>query len=103
MEIAFYEFTIHFRVGRPNDCSPNKLISNVDKSVFRRPVYKKLTDLYENYNNDVGVKEDRTKAERKEEEDFLDEIMKSKVMKETLQFLKNNKIYRPFKSELKAN
>ena len=69
--------------------------------MFRRPVYKKLTDLYENYNNDVGVKEDRTKAERKEEEDFLDEVMKSKVMKETLQFLKNNKIFTKSKKDFR--
>ena len=69
------------------------MISSVDKSVLSRPVYKKLTALYENYNNDIGVKEDRTRAERKEEDEFLDEVMRSKVMKETLQFLKNNKIF----------
>ena len=44
--------------------------------------------MYENYNNDVTVKEDRTKAERREEDEFLDEVMKSKVMIRTVQFLK---------------
>ena len=69
------------------------MISSVDKSVLSRPVYKERTALYGNYNNDIGVKEDRTRAERKEEDEFLDEVMKSKVMKETVQFLKNNKIF----------
>jgi len=81
------------RVGRPNDCSPNKLLKDVDSSFLRRPIYQKLSALYDNYDSNVRIKEDRTSSERKEEEAFLDEVLKSKVMMKTLQFLKDQKIY----------
>ena len=48
--ISFHS-TLICRVGRPNDCSPNKLIKNVDNSILRRPVYQKLSALYDNYDS----------------------------------------------------
>jgi len=81
------------RVGRPQDCSSNPLFSKVDTSILRKPVYEKLTALYENYDSDVAVKEDRTRAEQNEEDAFLTEIMKSKVMGKTLAFLKSKKLF----------
>jgi len=81
------------RVGRPNDCSSKPLFSKVDTSILRKPVYKKLSALYENYDSDVAVKEDRTRAEQTEENAFLAEIMKSKVMAKTLSFLKKKKLF----------
>ena len=65
----------------------------MDNSFLRKPIYQKLSALYENYDNDVTVKEDRTTAEKKEEDAFLDEVMKSKVIIKTLQFLKDQKVY----------
>ena len=82
------------RVGRPNDCSEKPLISSVDSSVLKRPVYQKLLSLYDNYNNNVAVKEDVTAAERSEETEFLNEVMKSKVMVETFKFLKAENVYK---------
>jgi len=81
------------KVGRPRDCSPSNLITRLPDSVLKRPVYRKLEALYENYNNNVAVKEDRTRAEKAEEDALLDEIMKSKVMKKTLDFLKAQNIF----------
>ena len=81
------------RVGRPKDCSPSNLITRLPDSVLKKPVYRKLAALYENYNSNVAVKEDRTTAERGEEDALLDEIMKSKVMRKTLDFLKSQNIF----------
>ena len=81
------------RVGRPQDCSPSNLITRLSDSVLKKPVYRKLEALYENYNSNVAVKEDRTTAEKAEEEALLEEMMKSKVMKKTLNFLKSQNIF----------
>jgi len=89
------------RVGRPNDCSRNPLFAKFDTSILRKPIYQKLTALYENYDSDVAVKEDRTRNERIEEDDFLDEVMKSKVMTKTLSFLKSKKLYNKSPNEFR--
>ena len=89
------------RVGRPTDCSRNPLFSKIDTSILRKPVYEKLIALYENYDSDVAVKEDRTRAEQTEEDAFLSEIMKSKVMTKTLSFLKSKQLFTKSSSEFK--
>ena len=81
------------RVGRPNDCSRKNLFTRVDTSIFRKPVYEKLKVLYDNYNSDIAVKEDHSDREQTEEEAFLTEVMKSKVMSKTLAFLKAKKLF----------
>ena len=58
-----------------------------------RPLYRTLAALYENYASDVGEAEDRSRAERREEELFLDEVMRTKVMAATLRFLRDNKVF----------
>eukprot|EP00090_Calanus_glacialis_P013712 TRINITY_DN22367_c0_g1_i1.p1 TRINITY_DN22367_c0_g1~~TRINITY_DN22367_c0_g1_i1.p1 ORF type:complete len:587 (+),score=116.91 TRINITY_DN22367_c0_g1_i1:49-1809(+) len=89
------------RVGRPTDCSRNPLFSKIDTSILRKPVYEKLIALYENYDSDVAVKEDRTRAEQTEEDAFLSEIMKSKVMTKTLSFLKSKQLFTKSSSEFR--
>jgi len=81
------------RVGKPNDCSSAPLFTRVDTSIFRKPVYAKLMAMYENYIPDTLKVEDHTRPEEAEEDAFLAEIMKTKVMKETLAFLKKNKYF----------
>lgn len=81
------------RVGNPRDCSTHPLFSSVDTSVFRKPVYRKLRAVYDNYVEDVSVVEDRTRTERQEEDAFLDEVMKTATMKSTLDFLKSKKLF----------
>ena len=70
----------------------------MDQSLLRRPVYSKLLALYNNYDVsgempsfyfvllkvDTSVKETVTRSELSEEDDFLNEVMKSDVMKETM-------------------
>ena len=92
-ELVSFDAGCSTKVGRPQDCSPKNLITGLADSVLKKPVYRKLEALYENYNSNVAVKEDRTAAERAEEEALLDEIMKSKVMKKTLDFLRAEKIF----------
>jgi len=81
------------RLGNPRDCSRHPLFSSIDTAVFRKPVYRKLLALYDNYNVDAGVVEDRTRTERQEEDAFLDEVLKSSTMKSALQFLKSKKLF----------
>ena len=52
-----------------------------------------MNDLYENYQPDVTVTEDRTRDEMREEEALLKEMMKTKVMKKTFDFLKANGLF----------
>ena len=58
-----------------------------------RPLYRTLAALYENYASDVAEVEDRSRAERREEDQFLDEVMRTKVMAATLRFLRDNKVF----------
>ena len=92
-DLVRFEAGCTTRVGRPQDCSPSALITGLPDSVLEKPVYRKLEALYENYNSNVAVKEDRTTAERAEEEALLEEMMKSNVMKKTLEFLKSQNIF----------
>ena len=89
------------KVGRPTDCSPGSLITRVDPAVLKKPVYRRLQALYENYDNDVTVVEDRTRSERAEEDALLEEIMKSKVMIKTLEFLKSEKVFTKSSNDFK--
>jgi len=57
--------------------------------------------LYENYKPDTLQVEDNTKAEKDEENAFLDEVMKTKVMKATLAFLRNKKYFTKSDSDFK--
>lgn len=89
------------RVGNPRDCSNHPLFSSIDSSIFRKPVYKKLRAIYDNYNDDVSVVEDRTRAERQEEDAFLDEVMQSSTMKSALDFLKSKKLFNKSNTEFR--
>jgi hypothetical protein len=54
----------------------NTLHVQVDTAVFRKPTYEKLLALYENYEADVTRREDITKEEQAEENEFLTEVMR---------------------------
>jgi len=90
------------RVGRPSDCSSRDLFQSIDSSILRKPVYQKLIAMYDNYDNDVLVVEDNTRAEQREEEDFLGEILKTKVMKNTYDFLKQRNLFKGSISQFKT-
>ena len=61
-----------------------------------------MNDLYENYQPDVSVTEDRTRDEMREEEALLKEMMKTKVMKKTFDFLKANELFTKSMTEFEA-
>ena len=82
------------RVGRPSDCSPQPLFGRLEtRDLQDKPVYSKLMALYDNYLEDVTRVEDRSYQERREEADFLQEIMKTSTMKETIKFLRRHKLW----------
>jgi len=89
------------RVGSPRDCSSQPLFQRVDTSIFRKPVYAKLLALYDNYVGDTSVKEDRTRREREEEDQFLDQLMATKVMADTLAFLRSKQLFTKSDSEFR--
>jgi len=89
------------RIGNPRDCSNHPLFSSVDSSIFRRPIYRKLRAVYDNYNEDVSVVEDRTRTERQEEDAFLDEVMQSSTMKSALEFLKSKNLFKKSNTEFR--
>jgi len=76
------------RNGASRDCSPRPLFKRLDQSVLRRPLYRKLMAMYENYEVDTTVRESVSRAETQEEEAFLQEVTRSTVMQEAIRFLK---------------
>ena len=61
----------------------------------------RLMALYDNYEEDVSRREDRTRQERREEEQFLTEIINTQTMQETIKFLRNKKLWKKSDSEFK--
>ena len=81
------------RTRRPGqDCSPAPLL-RVQDGVWDIATFSKLRLLYDNYDEDVAVKEDRTRSERREEDSFLDEVMRTETMKTTLTFLRRRNLF----------
>ena len=90
------------RPGRQTDCSPRPLLSPGQSSHFQaRPVYRKLLALYDNYQEDVSRREDRTSQERREEEEFLTEIINTQTMQETIKFLRSKKLWKKSNNDFK--
>lgn len=79
--------------GNPEDCSPNPLFSSVDPSVETLPVFAALAALFDNYEPSPSQVEDHNQQEQEEEQHFLEEIMKTDVMRTTLQFLVDRGVF----------
>ena len=73
--------------GNPEDCSPNPLFSSVDPTVETLPVFAALAALFDNYEASPSQVEDHTQQEQEEELHLIEEMMKTDVMRTTLQFL----------------
>ncbi|CAH8465534.1 unnamed protein product [Schistosoma turkestanicum] len=70
------------------DLSPDPLFEFVDESLFQnRPTFTKFIALLDNYNPQVGVTEKPTEQQLREEDDFIKELLKTKIMKMTHEFL----------------
>jgi len=79
--------------GNPEDCSPNPLFKSVDPAVETLPVYAALAKLFDNYNPSPSQGEDHTLQEQEEEQDLLEEMMRTDVMRTALQFLVDRGVF----------
>ena len=59
----------------------------MDPSVETLPVFAALAALYDNYEPSPSQAEDQTQEEQEEELRLIEEMMKTDVMRTTLQFL----------------
>ncbi|XP_016978671.1 poly(U)-specific endoribonuclease homolog [Drosophila rhopaloa] len=76
------------------DEAPNPLL-NVDAKALESPTIAKLRLLFNNYEHDTLVNEHVTPNERKEENDFLDAVMATPVMRQAMQFLQQKGLVSP--------
>ena len=75
-------------IGSLDQSSGNLLyVPEFNKTVVAHPTVKALISLLDNYIADVKYAEDRTKEEIREENNFLDAVMKTAVLQETYEFL----------------
>ncbi|KAK6989699.1 poly(U)-specific endoribonuclease-A [Biomphalaria glabrata] len=74
---------------------------NEDK-VFSRPTYKAFRALLDNYEMELGQEEVVTREELKENQDFLNAILATKVMKEAHKYLVSKRVAPEDKQQFKA-
>ncbi|XP_015270595.1 PREDICTED: poly(U)-specific endoribonuclease [Gekko japonicus] len=71
-----------------------RLFSSVnEEKLFSKPTYASFIKLLDNYQKKVGKEEDFTAEQLKEQDHFLEETMKTKVMKELYRFLHDKNRY----------
>ncbi|KAH0628981.1 hypothetical protein JD844_010681 [Phrynosoma platyrhinos] len=76
------------------DQSPELLFKYVnEEKLFSKPTYASFIKLLDNYHKKVGTGEEFTADQLKEQDNFLQEIMKTEVMKELYRFLHNKNRY----------
>ncbi|CAH8487738.1 unnamed protein product [Schistosoma curassoni] len=69
------------------DLSPDPLFEYVNEDIFKtRPIFSKFIALLDNYDPQVDMTEMVT-GEDEEEDDFINELLKTKIMKMTYDFL----------------
>ncbi|XP_065363286.1 endoribonuclease CG2145 [Calliphora vicina] len=76
------------------DEAPQPLLE-VDAKAFDSPTIAKMRLLFNNYEEDTLVNEHVTPIERKEENDFVDAVMATNVMRQAMLFLQNKGIVSP--------
>ncbi|VDP15309.1 unnamed protein product [Soboliphyme baturini] len=74
-------------VNTNKDVAPLPLFEYVNDKILRRPTYQKLSTLVSLYNPYLNETETNTAVKRAAINDFLDEIMKTSVMRRAYQFL----------------
>ncbi|KAK3923087.1 Poly(U)-specific endoribonuclease-like protein [Frankliniella fusca] len=68
------------------DAAPEPLLT-VDAEAFNNPTIKALRQLYDNYIADSSFVESITSTEQKEESEFLDKVLDTRVMTDAMEFL----------------
>ncbi|KAM4700920.1 uridylate-specific endoribonuclease isoform 3-T3 [Discoglossus pictus] len=79
--------------GSQDDLSDEPLYKFVNEKLFSRPTYATFIKLMDNYDRKTGTDESYTADEIKEQEAFLQEIMKTKLMKELYHFFHHKGLY----------
>ncbi|VDO59742.1 unnamed protein product [Schistosoma margrebowiei] len=86
-----YKLNLQANLGNTRnlvDSSTKPLFQYVNEDIFRnRPTFAKFVALLDNYNPQVGVTEIVTAQQQKEEDDFINELLKTEVMKMTYNLL----------------
>ncbi|TPP64989.1 hypothetical protein FGIG_04610 [Fasciola gigantica] len=77
--------------GEDLDVAPTRLFASIDlRKLKKKPTIKAFINLMNNYHMEVGTDETTTREEELEISRFLDEVVKTKVMKEAHQFLRRH-------------
>ncbi|CAH8476385.1 unnamed protein product [Heterobilharzia americana] len=87
-----YQLNIQGNVAKgmeSQDNAPMPLFKFVNEDLIKkRPTYSKFIALLDNYIPEVGVAETVTPQQSKEEEEFIQELLKTNIMQRTYDFLK---------------
>jgi poly(U)-specific endoribonuclease len=73
--------------GGKDDEAPNPLLKVDEAKVFEIPTIKKMRPLFNNYEVDATVHEYVSPNEKQEEDEFIDALLQTQVMKTAMTFL----------------
>ncbi|XP_073519273.1 uridylate-specific endoribonuclease [Phyllobates terribilis] len=76
------------------DLCDKPLYQFVNENIFKRPTYKSFIALLNNYDRKTGTDETFTEEEIEEQNIFIQEILKTKVMKELFNFFHKKGLYK---------
>ncbi|XP_029450979.1 poly(U)-specific endoribonuclease [Rhinatrema bivittatum] len=79
--------------GGKDDYAPDPLYSHVNTELFSKPTYKCFIELLDNYDRKTGTGEAMSPEHLDEQDSFLQEIMKTEVMKELYKFFHQKNMY----------
>ncbi|XP_058717310.1 uridylate-specific endoribonuclease [Poecile atricapillus] len=79
--------------GDKQDRSPQPLYKYVNEALFSKPTYASFIKLLDNYQRATGREEEVTAEELREQDRFLQEVMKTELMKKLFVFLQGKNRY----------
>ncbi|XP_030324446.1 poly(U)-specific endoribonuclease, partial [Calypte anna] len=91
-------------LGHQLDHCPQPLYKYVNEELFSKPTYSSFIRLLDNFQRATGKEEEVTEEELREQEEFLREVMETKVMEKLFTFLQQKNRYdsqEEFYSDLK--
>lgn len=75
------------------DDAPEKFLTNVDETqLYQVATVEKMKALFNNYELDTTVNEHSSAQEKNEENDFIDELLKTNVMRTLMQYLQTRNV-----------
>ncbi|XP_065596579.1 uridylate-specific endoribonuclease isoform X2 [Cyrtonyx montezumae] len=79
--------------GLQEDRSPKPLYAYVNEKLFSKPTYSSFIRLLDNYQRATGREEEETAEELREQDVFLQEVMKTELMRKLFAFLRSKNRY----------